>query len=259
MSRATMHGWKVLAVLLALITACYAAFAWALSVLLLTALILADPSALATAGAHAFAWSGSMQVSWMWMLIGGMPAGMVLQGIAHYSSWWTERLPQMSDAPDAAALTGGGLGVLVAVAGAGTTLGWILGGAVFALFAFLAIRMLRRAVAETREQAEEIDRIDDLRAHGTRVRADVDAVHFLHTWIGELPLFEVTASYDTPSGRRTASGRVLSIPAGAPIVGGTVQLWFTGDGADSDNVDMDEDPQSIRDPDAAETYDAPPT
>lgn len=259
MSRATMRGWRVLSVLLTLIVACYAAFAWALSVLLLTALILADPSALAAGGGHAFAWSESMLVPWMWMLIGGMPAGMLLQGIAHYSSWWTDRLPMMSDAPDAAALTGGALGVAVAVAGAGTTLGWALGGAVFAILAFFTIRMLHRAVAEAREQAEEVDRVDDLHAHGTRVRADVEDVHFLQTWIGETPLFDVTASYESPSGRRTTTGRVLSTRAGAPMVGGTVLLWFAGDGSDAENIDMVEDPTSIRDPDAERIYEPPPT
>lgn len=253
-----MHGWKALTVLLVLIAACYAAFAWALSSLLLVALIWSDPATILP-GAQFLSLSEPMLVAWACMLIGGMPAGMLFQGIAHYSSWWTDRLPDMSDAPDAAALAGGALGILVATVGAPTPLGWALGGGAFVIFAFLAIRLLRRAVAETREQAEEVARIEDLRANGTRVRADVEHVHFLHTWHGKLPLFEVTASYDTPSGRRTASGRVLSIPAGAPIVGGTVQLWFLGDGADSDNIDMDEDPQSTPDPDAATTYEAPPT
>jgi len=253
-----MHGWKALTVLLTLVAACYGAFTWALSSLLLVALIMSDPSAMLP-GAQFLSLSEPMIVAWACMLIGGMPVGMLFQGIAHYSSWWTDRLPDMSDAPDAAALVGGALGVLVATVDAPTPLGWALGAVVFMIFAFLAIRMLRRAVAETREQAEEVARIDDLRASGTRVRADVEHVHFLHTWHGELPLFEVRASYDTPSGRRTASGRVLSIPAGAPVVGGTVQLWFLGNGADSDNIDMGEDPQSIRDPDAATTYEAPPT
>jgi len=251
-----MFGWKVLIVLLTLVAACYAAFAWALSSLLLMALILSDPNTILES-AQFLDLPEPMFVAWMWMLIGGMPVGMLFQGVVAYSSWWTDKLPEMSDAPAAAAFTGAAIGVLVATVGAPTRLGWALGGAVFVIIAFFAIRTLRRAIAETREQADEVDRVDALRTQGTRVRADVDHVHFLQTWHGAMPLFEVTASYDTPSGRRTASGRVLSIPAGAPIVGGTVQLWFLGDGADSDNVYMDEDPQSIRDPAAAETYEPP--
>ena len=252
-----MRGWKALSILLTLIAVCWASFAWALSLLLLTALILADPSALTAGAGPAFAWSEAMIVPWICMLIGGMPVGMLLQGVAHYSSWWTDRLPMLSDAPDAAALTGGALGVGIAVAGAGTTLGWVLGGVVFAILAFLAIRILRRAVAETREHAEEVNRVDDLHAQGSRVQGDVEDVHFLHTWIGESALFDVTASYDSPSGRRTANGRVLSSPAGAPVVGGTVLLWFAGDGSDAENIDMDEDPTSIRDPEAARIYEPP--
>lgn len=34
-------------------------------------------------------------------------------------------------------------------------------------------------------------------------------------------------------------------------------LWFTDDGRDTENVDMVPDPDSIRDPDAAKTYEAP--
>lgn len=250
-----MHGWRALSVLLPLITACYAAFAWVLSALLLSMLVYSDPSAIAAGATTLF--DGPMLPLVPWMLVGGVISGVVLQGVAHYSSWWTDRLPLMSDVPDAAALIGSTVGVAVAVTGATTTRGWMLGGAVFAILAFFAIRLLLRAVAETREHAEEVDRVDDLHAHGTRVRADVEDVRFLDTWIGAQPLFEVTTSYESPSGRHTATGRVLSSPAGAPIVGGTVRLWFTGDGSDAENVDMDEDPKSIRDPDAERTYEPP--
>lgn len=254
-----MRGWKVLSVLLVLIAACFASFAWALSALLLSVLVFADPSAIAAGVGTIFDAPESVLMMGMGMLIGGMPVGLALQIIVHYSSWWTDRLPLMSDAPDAASLTGGALGVAVAVAvpGAGTALGWVLGGTVFVILAFFAIRMLHRAVAEAREQATEVDRIDDLRAHGTRVRADIEDVQFLHTWIGEMALFTVTASYESPSGPRTATARVLSTPAGAPIIGGTVLLWFAGDGSDAENVDMDEDPKSIRDPDAERIYEPP--
>lgn len=253
-----MRGWKALAVLLTLIAACYAAFAWALTLLVFMGINWSNLV------------SGAMQPSpevmtpplggttlWFWILIGGFPAACVFHFFVTWSSVWTDKLPELSDAPNAASLTGATIGILVATFSALSLLGWLLGGCATLAFAFLAIRMIRRTASEIREQREYIGTMDDLHLHGTRVRADVEHVHFLHSWDGEAPLFDVTAGYDTPSGRRSATGRVVSSCAGAPIVGGTVLLWFLGDGADSEKIDMDEDPHSIRDPDAAKTYAAP--
>lgn len=243
-----MRGWKALAVLISLIVICWASFTWALSTLVLTGITFTGFDAL----------SFLMPV-WPWMLIGGMPAGMILQGVAHWSSVWTDRLPLMSDVPDAAALTGATTGVVIATCASPSPTAWLIGGSVGLVLGFFTVRMLRAGIVDIREQRDEIERLDELHAVGTCVRADVEEVKFLHTWRMESPLFEVTATYDAPSGRHRASGRVLSSIAGAPVIGGTVLLWFVGDGADACNVDMDEDPDSIRDPEAHRLYEPPPT
>ena len=75
----------------------------------------------------------------------------------------------------------------------------------------------------------------------------------VHGWKvlgGNSPLFTVTAEYTTPSGRQRGEGRVMTSIAGAPIVGGTVLLWFAGDGSDTSNIDIKQDPHSVIDPDA---------
>ena len=250
-----MRGWKVVIVLLTLIVACYAAFTWALGILLLAVSTVTDPDAFA--GGAAFVWIGEVTAVWMWMLMGGVLIGMVFQGITHWSSVWTDKLPDMSDAPDAAALTGGALGAFIALTGARTVVGWTVGGAVVIILTLLAIRLWRREILEIRHRAAELARFDDLHENGTCVRADVDSIDFLNTWYGISPLLDVTASYDTPSGRRTSTARMTSSILGAPMPGGTVLLWFAGDGTDRENVDMEEDPDSPRDPDAAITYREP--
>lgn len=255
-----MRGWKALAVLLTLITVCNAAFAWAVAVLVLIAITWSGlvSGEMPLSPAVMTLWPGAMTV-WPWMLIGGLPAAFIFQFFVHWSSMWTDKLPEMSDAPNAASLTGVTIGLLVATCSSPSPMGWVLGGCATLIFAFLAIRMLRRTAVEIREQREYIGRMEDLHLRGSRVRADVEHVHFLNTWEGEAPLFEVTAGYDTPSGRRNTTGRLVTSGAGAPVVGGTVLLWFLGDGSDTENVDMDDDPMSIRDPDAAEKYEAPPS
>lgn len=254
-----MRGWKALAVLLTLIAVCSAAFAWAVTVLVLVAITWSElvSGEMSLSGAM-MPWPGSTTL-WLWMLIGGFPAACVFQFFAHWSSTWTDKLPEMSDAPNAASLTGGTMGILVGTCSSPSPTGWLLGGCATLIFAFLAIRMLRRTAVEIREQREYIERLDDLHLRGTRVRADVEHVHFLNTWQGEAPLFEVTVSFDTPSGRQNATGRVVTSRAGAPIAGGTVLLWFLDDGSDTENIDIDEDPMSIREPDAEEMYEAPPS
>ena len=250
-----MRGWKVVIVLLALIVACWAAFTLALGGLLLGISAITDQHGVVDGAS--FVWIGQSPVLWMWMLMGGPILGMLLQAATHWSDTWTDKLPDMSDAPDAAALTGGALGAAIALTGARTVMGWTVGIVVLAVLAFLAIRLWHREILEIRHRAAEFTRIDDLHENGICVRADVDSIEFRGTWYGVSPLFEVTASYDTPSGRRTSTAHMTSSIIGAPMPGGTVLLWFADDGSDSENVDMIEDPDSPRDPDAAITYRMP--
>ncbi|WP_228002412.1 hypothetical protein [Nocardia australiensis] len=59
----------------------------------------------------------------------------------------------------------------------------------------------------------------------------------------------------SPSRTRTATGRLVTERTDAPIVGGTVYVWYLDDGEDTDDIDIEEDPVSPKDPDAGERYD----
>lgn len=241
-----MHGWRAVIILLTFTAACAGVATWALMAVVIPVITEAR-----------FAWPLELIALWPSLLVGGYLTAFVLQAITHYSSWWTDRLPVVSDAPDAAAVSGAAVGAIVATCTMQVLLGIVLGGAATVILAILAVRLVRSAVYEIRDEHDEIDRIDDLYDRGTQVRAEVEKVDFLDSWNNGSPLFEVVASYDTPSGPCRATGVILTSPAGAPVVGGTVRLWFLGDGSDTENIDLNEDPKSIRDPDAATKYEVP--
>ncbi|WP_325471799.1 hypothetical protein [Microbacterium sp.] len=246
-----MRGWKVLSVILAVIVACCAVSAWAFIAFL-------APVALGTGEV----WPRD-QTALLWLAVGTMIVGVVLGFVLDYSSLWTDRLPLLSDSGSAASLAGSALGSLAAsvtfaaaVRDAAAIV--VIAGAIGVVFAWFAWRRYRTAVREARSHDRELARVDALHAEGTRIRADVVDVRFHNTWVGgDAPLFTVTAEYDTPSGRQHAEGRTITTPETAPIVGGTVLLWFAGDGSDTSNVDIWRDPESIADPDATEAYRAP--
>lgn len=246
-----MRGWKVLALILTVIVACCAVSAWAFIAYL-------GPIALSTGEI-----GPSDQIVLLWLAIGTMIAGVVLGFMLDYSPVWTDRLPMLSDAGSAASLAGASLGsfataIAFAVSIPDAAVVALIATAIGIVFAWLASRRIRGAVREVRAHDRELARVDALHAEGTRVQADVVDVRFHNTWVGgDAPLFTVTAEYDTPSGRKRAEGRTITTPETAPIVGGTVLLWFAGDGADASNVDIWRDPDSTVDPDAADDYRAP--
>lgn len=244
-----MRGWKALSVLLGLIVVLCGIGAWACITYLVPIIVPIGPL-----------WPAAPTD--VLLGFGCLVAGSLLAVIIDYSPTWTDRLPLISDAGTAASLSGAGIGALTATVSIAmadpTDPLWIAITAALALvFAGLAWRRVRTAIAETRRHGDGIARVEDLHATGTRVRGLVEHVHFHRTWLGDAPLFSVTASYQTPSGRRQATGRMFTAPADAPVVGGTVFVWFAGDGSDTENIDVEQDSDSIRDPDAAKTYEAP--
>lgn len=247
-----MRGWKALTVLLGLIVVFCAIGTW-------TFITWIAPLVFSMAQL----WPTGPDALWMWLCIGGTIAGIVLGFSIDESTLWTDRLPLMSDAGAAASNTGAAIGILgsaitIAVLEPTDPLAVLIIAAIGVAFVGFAWRRIRSSIRETRAHHREIARMRELHATGTQVRAQVVDVHFHNTWMGGSdPLFTVTAEYDTPSGRHRADDRLSTSPADAPVEGGTVLLWFAGDGSDAENVDIVEDPDSIRDPNAERTYEAP--
>lgn len=247
-----MRGWKALTVLLGIIVLCCTVGVWAFATWLVPLIFPTGQL-----------WPTGPDDLWMWVCVGSTVVGIVLGFVIDNSPLWTDRLPFLSDAGAAASNSGAAIGLIGAVAtvAALNPTDALAIGILAALavgFAGLAWRRIRSTIRETRAHHREIDRVRELHATGTQVRAQVVDVRFHRTWLGgSNPLFTVTADYDTPSGRRRAEGRVTTSPADAPIEDGTVLLWYSGDGSDTENVDIVQDPDSIRDPNAEKTYEAP--
>lgn len=245
-----MRGWKALTVLLGLSVVLCGIGTWAFVAYLVPTIIPIGPL-----------WPPSPGD--IWLASGGLIAGSLVSFAVDYSPTWTTRLPLMSDAGTAASLSGAAIGALIAttsIAFADPTdpVAILISAAVAPVLAGLAWRRIRSAKRETRTHGDDIVRRKVLHETGTRVHGVVEHVHFHNTWLfGDHPLFSVTASYPTPSGRRRATDRLYTRIPDAPVVGGTVFIWFAGDGDDTENIDIVRDPDSIRDPDAAKTYEAP--
>lgn len=244
-----MRGWKALAVLLGLVVVLCAIGTWAFIAYLVPTIIPVGPL-LPTPPTD------------IWLAAGCLVAGSLLSFAVDYSPTWTTRLPLMSDAGTAASLSGATIGALVAtvsiaLADPSDPLAILVTAAVALVLAGLAWRQIRSATRETRTHGDNIVRRKVLHETGTRVQGVVEHVHFHNTWLGEEPLFSVTASYPSPAGQRQATGQLYTPIPDAPIAGGTVLVWFADDGHDTDNIDIVQDPNSIRDPDAAKTYQAP--
>lgn len=244
-----MRGWKALVVLLTLIAVLSGIATWAFITYLAPLILDADGIGLGT-------------LDTLWLAIGTTVAAVLLGFAIDWSSSWTNRLPLLSDAGTAASLSGATVGAAtatVAYAGAGPRdpLTILIPTLIALVFAVLAWRRIHSTVRETRSHIANVERLHALHETGIQVRGDVVDVHFHHTWLGDSPLFTVTAAYDTPSGRRHSEGRVITSIPGAPVVGGTVLVWFAGDGSDVHNIDIVQDPESILDPEAPKTYRAP--
>src|SRR5690606_36118508 len=179
-----------------------------------------------------------------------------------YSPLWTNQLPIMSDAGKAASIAGAAIGAAAAAWSLATVeaadpLAIGVVALVAACLAVMAWRAGRSTVRETRPHNRRVQRTKTLHQTGTRVRATVEEVDFDERWLLREPVFTVTARYDTPSGPQRATARLSTPPADAPVVGGTVLLWFSDDSGESENSDIEHDPDSSRDPQSATIYQAP--
>ncbi|HIT74339.1 MAG TPA: hypothetical protein IAA98_01985 [Candidatus Avipropionibacterium avicola] len=102
-----------------------------------------------------------------------------------------------------------------------------------------AVRIGLRFAAAGHRNALELARGRQVRRTGTCVRAEVLAVHAL----GDLEV-QVLAEFETPGGRRIATGRIglaEPLPTKAPEVGDLVRVWYLGEGGSDDEVQMDHD------------------
>lgn len=247
-----MRGWKVLVALLTLITVFCGVGTWAMITWILPSVMNLDP-----------AWSQSNGDLWPWLAFGGLVAGSMVAFALDYSPLWTNRLPLLSDAGTAASPSSAAIGA-VAAAGSFFTvvpvspLAILIAGSIALIFTALAWRRIRSTIVDVRSHGANRERVKTLRATGTQVQADVVDLHFQHTWLGgDSPVFTVTSECTTPSGSQRGEGSVVTSVRGAPVVGGTVLLWFSGDGSDTSNIDIVQDPSSVLDPDAESTYTAP--
>jgi len=250
--QATRHsavGWTVTGVLLAAEAAFTGAAAWALAAFVLPAI---------DAGLDD-EWPPVEIGTLAWLLPASAMAAVLVGGLLMYACLWTRDVPSLSPIGRESGEWGTCAGLLVVavqiVAADSLRLGALVALAVALVAAVLAWRSTGATVRGIRAHRRERERLARLHARGSRVRGDVREIRFLNIWLGGIdPLFEVTAAYDTPSGRRVATGHVATSPADAPMVGGSVHVWFLGDGHDTDDIDMDTDPDSPKDPDAVELY-----
>lgn len=187
----------------------------------------------------------------------------VLTGILMYAGTWTRSLPLLSPigsetwAWGAAVGFGGAAAQILSVHGAGLAAAVAVAAAL--AVAGLAVRRTRTTREGVRAEQVRQAEVAELRERGTRVRAEVREVVFRSTWLGgNLPVFSVTAAFETPSGPRTATDTLVTAPADAPIAGGTVYVRYLDDepGEERMRTLFEVDPDSPKDPDAADTYDA---
>ncbi|MGO2110319.1 MAG: hypothetical protein ACTH31_01775 [Pseudoclavibacter sp.] len=100
-----------------------------------------------------------------------------------------------------------------------------------------------------------------LREHGTRYVGRVSSVEFRNMWFGDDLAFTVTATIDEPDGPRDVTARLLAPKLLAPVEGGTVLVYVDDVVGHHTGVDaqLEVDPESILDPDAARYGDASPS
>lgn len=242
-------GWTVTCVFMVAMATFTGAAAWALAAFVLPAV------------------DDGLEESWppveidtlAWLLPASAVAAVLTGSFLMFASLWTRDVPHLSPIGGESGEWGTCAGLLVVavqiVAADSVRLGALIALAVALGAAVLACRSTAATVRGIHAYRRERERLARLHAEGTRVRGEVREVRFLDTWLGGAdPLFEVTASYATPTGCRVATARVVTAPEDAPMAGGSVYVWFLGDGRDTDDIDMDADPASPRDPDAVELY-----
>jgi len=167
--------------------------------------------------------------------------------IAEEDGGWTEGMVP--------ALVGIAIAGAVSVVTGPAILGLSLGTAVVA--AGLAA-LIARADAKDRSRAEKLkQRVEQVRGGGTRVVAEVLQTQGTGNWRYGGPRITVTATFSTPEGQRTVVDDIVTEPADAPTPGGTVLVWYRGDAARQEDIYLEQDPDSIREPGAAERWAAP--
>lgn len=225
-----MQGGKIMTVLLALIALGAAGLGWFVTALAISSLSAADGGS-----------SVEQVTQWAWVAPTGIITALVSAAVALNGWRWTDRLPRTSGITVTAGLCGVTFGALLATVFAPSPFSLIIGGAMTLVLAIFAAFSIRKTVRETGAHLKDVERIADLRRHGTCVRADVEKADFQNAWVAGDPEFVVTAAFDAPSGRRRVTQKLRITPSGAPFVGGTVLIWFHDD---SDGIHMAEDGNS---------------
>lgn len=184
-----------------------------------------------------------------------LPASLLCAGalyaVAAQSRRWTDRLPGDSDAPCAAGAAGAAVGAVTAGMMADGLPAARVGHGLGAVFAVIAVALGLRTIRQTRDHHRELRRVARFRVEGRQTKARVVNVASTNTWrIGE-PLFDLALEYDTPSGVRRIERQQTTAAADAPVIGGTMLVWFRGDGSNTQDVLVAEDPDSVRHPDIA--------
>lgn len=231
-----MRGWQWIVALQILVAACHGIGAWAFA-MTVAPLIAGDT------------FDGDYPVLMLFFFVGILAAS-VLETFLAVAPWWSAHFPLLADEGPTVGYAGAAIGVLIAAPVQRSLLAQLLAAAIFVLLVFLAVRSGRNTIHEQYDAVYEHARLMHLHAYGTRVRAEVLESTYTNTG----PTFVVTLEYATPCGRKEVTTRVHTSAIGAPIAGGTMLLWFLADGADVDNIDIEEDPESIREPGAAERY-----
>lgn len=130
---------------------------------------------------------------------------------------------------------------------------WLL----YALPVVVPVVLAVKTVFSIRRVARKISELR-LRRDGTLTRAAITEVDFRNLWIWDKPVFRVTFTFVSATGSHTATRRLTTTPEEAPIVGGTVKVWYDPDSPDPERISMDRDPDSPTDPENAKRYAPPP-
>lgn len=191
-------------------------------------------------------------VTWTVVFAVTVSVGTILGLFLSLSANFVPEIPITSNPGPSAECAGAAIGAVAAIPfqQGGSGLAITIGVATF--FAWLAVRKTRRFIQEVRDHTEYLNRDERLRSRGTRVTAKVTRVEFLNTWIDGSPLFSVTAEFDTDGSPRSLSENMIADPERAPLVGGTVLVWYDG----GPHVVMGFDPDAPLNPDGIR-YKAP--
>ncbi|MFD0556554.1 hypothetical protein FB566_1797 [Stackebrandtia endophytica] len=191
-------------------------------------------------------------VTWTVVFAVTVSVGTILGLFLSLSSNVVPEIPITSNPGPPAECAGAALGAAAATPFQQGTAGLAITIGTACFFGWLAVRKTRRFIGEVSELTEALNRDERLRTKGTRVTAEVTRVEFLNTWIDGSPLFSVTAEFDADGSPRSVSENMIADPERAPLVGGTVVVWYDG----GPHVVMGFDPGAPLNPDGIR-YTAP--